>query len=180
MIFASVSGAANIRANAAAFVSAFAQRIDAQLFPAAARSRSQYVVTETGAAGLQFRAVTFWTAINVGLNEVDLAVAPGGQVRYTIRFPRWAGYAIGLGAALGAIFIVIFAMIDLRSYIAQHPGSAFPGLSMSQNIAIAWGMAFFWGFVWPWILIALHKRPLRRLMNRIISEVDTAALSARH
>jgi hypothetical protein len=37
-------------------------------------------------------------------------------------------------------------------------------------------MALFWGFAWPWLLIALHKRPLRRLMNQIIVEVDAAAM----
>ncbi len=33
-------------------------------------------------------------------------------------------------------------------------------------------MVFFWGFVWPWLLIALHKRPLHRLVARIVSDVD--------
>lgn len=33
-------------------------------------------------------------------------------------------------------------------------------------------MVVFWGFVWPWILILLHKRPLHSLMARLITEVD--------
>ena len=33
-------------------------------------------------------------------------------------------------------------------------------------------MVLFWGFIWPWLLIAIHKRPLHRLVARIVSEVD--------
>jgi hypothetical protein len=42
-------------------------------------------------------------------------------------------------------------------------------------------MVLFWGFVWPWLLVALHKRPVRRLLERIIAEVDAAkGVSDRH
>jgi hypothetical protein len=47
-----------------------------------------------------------------------------------------------------------------------------PGLSIEQHVLVAWAMVVFWGFVWPWLLIALHKRPLRRLIERLIAEVD--------
>lgn len=36
-------------------------------------------------------------------------------------------------------------------------------------------MAAFWGFRWPWLLVAFHKRPLHHLMDRLIAEVDAAA-----
>jgi len=49
-----------------------------------------------------------------------------------------------------------------------------PGLSTEQNLLIAWSMVLFWGFVWPWLLIHLHQRPLRRLLERVISEVDAS------
>ena len=179
MTFATTQGTANIRANSAAFVSAFVRRLETGLLSGASVSRSRYAVTQRHDTSLRFHAETFWTAIGVGLNDVELAASSDGQVTYTIRFPRWAGYALGLSGLLGAVLIVVFAMIDLRAYIARYPGSSFPGLSMNQNVAVAWGMALFWGFVWPWILIALHKRPLRRLMNRIISEVDATAMGSR-
>jgi hypothetical protein len=47
-----------------------------------------------------------------------------------------------------------------------------PGLSIDQNLALAWLMVVFWGFLWPWLLISMHKRPLRRLVTRLIAEVD--------
>jgi hypothetical protein len=51
-----------------------------------------------------------------------------------------------------------------------------PGLSVDQNVAIAWMMALFWGFAWPWLLIAMHKKPLRGLVERVITDVDGQAL----
>lgn len=37
-------------------------------------------------------------------------------------------------------------------------------------------MALFWGFVWPWLLIPMHKRPLHGLVVRLITEVDARAM----
>ena len=50
-----------------------------------------------------------------------------------------------------------------------------PVLSLDQNVVLAWALALFWGLAWPWILIALNRRPLRRLIDGLISEVDAAA-----
>jgi hypothetical protein len=69
---------------------------------------------------------------------------------------------------------VTFLVMDLRRYIEEHPARMIPGVSTDQHVRIAWAMVLFWGFVWPWLLVALHKRPVRRLLERIIAEVDTA------
>lgn len=174
--FASVEGTAAIRAQARAFVAAFVRRIDTGLLPHVPRWRCQYRVTREGADGLRFLATDWWTALNVGLNDVELVIAPAGRVHYAIRYWRWASYALGLSGAIGLTLIAVFLMVDIRDYIVRHPQSAIPGLSTDQNIAIAWMMVLFWGFAWPWILIALHKRPLRRLMNQIVAEVDAVAM----
>jgi hypothetical protein len=50
-------------------------------------------------------------------------------------------------------------------------------MSIDQNLSVAWLMVLFWGFVWPWLVIVLHKRPLRRLITRLIAEVDAGAAS---
>ena len=71
--------------------------------------------------------------------------------------------------------IAFFLLFDLRDYLARHPASMVRGLSLDQNVAIAWAMALFWGFAWPWILIAWHKGPLRRLIQGLIAEVDADA-----
>jgi hypothetical protein len=118
------------------------------------------------------------TAFNVGLNDVELVVLPERQVAYTITYRRWAAYSLLLSAIIGCTLAAIFALVDIHRYVERHPASQLPGLSVDQNVAIAWGMALFWGFIWPWLLIGLHKRPLRRLMARIIVEVDDATRHA--
>lgn len=55
--------------------------------------------------------------------------------------------------------------------------ATFPGLSIDQHLYFAWAMVLFWGFAFPWLLIALHKRPLHRLVASLVTEVDAAASS---
>lgn len=66
-------------------------------------------------------------------------------------------------------------LMDARGYVQQNASARIPGLSLDQNVIAAWVMASFGGFAWPWILIAMHRRPLRRLLERIIAEVDASA-----
>ena len=95
-----------------------------------------------------------------------------GKIEYRVRYWRWAAYAIGLGGILGLIGLVLLVSVDVRGYIASHPSTQISGFSIDQQVIIAWMMVLFWGFIWPWLLIALHKRPLHRLVARIVSEVD--------
>ena len=167
-----VEGSATIKAQPRSFVEKFVRRIETGLLPGSP-SRNRYRVTEQSGDALSFRAEDWWTAIAVGLNDVQLTADPGA-VRYSIRYPRWSAYVLMGGAVLGVIFIAVLLAIDLPHYIEQHSTSRFPGLTTEQNVAIAWAMGIFWFFVWPWILIRLHRRPLRRLMERLITEVDVA------
>ncbi len=167
-------GTVPIRAEPETFVQAFARRIEAGLLGGGSSRRSRYVVTRQGRALLAFRAVDRLTAFNVGLNEVELSVS-AGEARYTIEYRRWAAYAVLLSAAIGLVLAVMFVIIDIRAYVDRNPARMMPGLTTDQNVAIGWAMVIFWGFVWPWILIGLHKRPLRKLMDRLIAEVDQSA-----
>ena len=65
-----------------------------------------------------------------------------------------------------------FMTVDLREFVADFVTFGLPGLSIEQNVGIVWAMVLFWGFAWPWCLIVIHKGPLRRLVERIIREVD--------
>jgi hypothetical protein len=169
-----LAGTAVIHAPVPAFVHAFARRVEGGLHLGAAPARSRYEVTEAGPDTLRFRADNWLTAISVGLNEVEVSAAPG-RVRYHVQYKRWAGYAVALGAAIGISLIATFLIFDLRGYLQAHRGVESLLLSDDQNVALAWGMAIFWGFAWPWILIALYKRPLRRMMEALIADVDATA-----
>jgi hypothetical protein len=171
-----VEGTSSLHAEPRAFVSTFARRIESGLFPRASSRRNRYVVTHQGSDRLAFRATHWLTAVNVGLNDVELTVSSDGRANYTIQYRRWANYALVWSAFIGLLLIASFVLFDIRSYIASHAMSRIPGLSIDQNVVIAWAMAMFWGFVWPWLLIALHKKPLRRLMEQLIAEVDAASM----
>jgi hypothetical protein len=174
MFLPSLEGSVTIRAPARAFVTAFARRIEAGLFGSAPGPRSRYAVIRADDTGLAFRAIDWPTAMSVGLNDVDLAVR-SDNVRYRVRYPWWTICVLALSALLGVVLAAFFLLYDLRDYLARQSWPSLFGLSMDQSVAVAWGSVVFWGFVWPWILIALHKRPLRRLIERIIVEVDKAA-----
>ena len=164
-------GTAPVRAQPEAFVRSFARRIAAGLL---GPQRSRYAITRQERHGLTFRAADWPTALSVGLNDVELTVA-AGHARYAIQYRRWAAYAVALSAAIGIGLAVLFVVLDIRNYVDRDPLWMIPGLSTDQNVALAWSMVVFWGFMWPWILVGLHKRSLRQLMERLISEVDESA-----
>ena len=167
-----IEGRVAIQSAADRFVEALRRRVAAGLLSVQPHPRSRYRVSDAGKDRLRIDAVGWWTALNVGLNEWTLDLTEPGVVRYGVRFWRWAAYGVGLSALLGIIGVVLLLTLDVRGYIADHVASRVPGLSVDQNLTIAWAMAFFWGFVWPWLLIALHKRPLHKLVARIVAEVD--------
>jgi hypothetical protein len=42
-------------------------------------------------------------------------------------------------------------------------------------MTLLWAFLIFWGFVWPWMLVVLHQRPLRALVERLVTAVDESA-----
>jgi hypothetical protein len=167
-------GSAPIQSEPESFVQAFARRIQSGLLPRASARRSRYSVVRREPHRLSFRAMDWLTAINVGLNDVELS-ASAGTARYRLEYRRWAAYVVLLSAAIGLVLAVVFLTLDVHGYVESHPGGTIPGLTPGQNVAVGWSMVLFWGFLWPWILVGLHKRPLRMLMDRIIAEVDQSA-----
>ena len=167
-----IRGTVPIRSAPAAFLQAFRQRVVTGLLSPKPRARSNYVITQANNDRLHVRASDWSTAINVGLNELDLQLGQQHTVSYKVRYWRWATYVLGLSGVLGLTGLVLLLTVDVRSYVTRLPQRMLPGLSVDQNLFVAWGLVLFWGFVWPWILIVLHKPALRRLTIRLITEVD--------
>ena len=115
------------------------------------------------------------TATSLGLNHVELRQPMPGRIHYRVRYWRWASYVVGLSGVVGVIGAALLLTLDVRDYLVRHPASMIPGLSAEHSVITAWLMVGFWGFVWPWILISLHKGPLRRLVTSIITDVDAKA-----
>ncbi|OFW26185.1 MAG: hypothetical protein A3H97_15650 [Acidobacteria bacterium RIFCSPLOWO2_02_FULL_65_29] len=175
-----IQGAVPIRLAAPEFLEAFRQRISAGFLTGRPHPRSNYRISETGPDRLVVHAADWWTAINVGLNELALDLPQRGSVHYRVRYWRWVQYGLALSGMLGLIGIVLLVSLDVRGYIARHSTSMLPGLSVDQNLLIAWFMVLFWGFAWPWLLIPMHKRPLRGLVERLIAEVDAQVTLSTH
>jgi hypothetical protein len=170
-----IEGTLSIRSSPEPFLQAFRQRVTAGLLSGGPHPRSNYVVTEGDSGHLVVRAADWWTAINVGLNRLELRRVSPDVIHYNVRYWQWARYALGLSAGLGLVGVILLLSLDVRGYIERHQSSMVPGLSIEQNLLIAWLMVLFWGFIWPWLLIAFHKRPLRGLVTRLIAEVDAKA-----
>jgi len=169
-----IEGTAPIRSKPDEFIKAFERRVEAGLLKGRPHVRSNYRALQVGAGQLHVSAADWLTAINVGLNEVELRAATSGSVHYQVWYWRWTRFVLIFSGALGAVGLLLMQMFDVRHYIANHHASMIPGLSIDQNVQVAWSIIVFWAFVFPWLLIALQKRPVRRLVVRLIGEVDNS------
>lgn len=159
-------GTVKIRTPGTEFLDRLRQRIDAGFLAGMPHGRSRYIVTEQTDRELTFRAGDFATAINVGLNQVEVQIPEDSRLEYMVTFRRWAAYCVALCALIGTALIACFLLMPgMRTEIAAHNGGA----------AVFWGSVAFWGFVWPWLLIALHKPFAKRCLNRILAEIDSQA-----
>ena len=170
-----IEGIAPIQSTGDEFLHAFDRRVQAGLLTGHAHPRSNYRAFQVGPGQLHVSAVTWWTAVNVGLNELDLQVAAPGSVHYRVWYWRWARFVLAFSGSLGVVGLILIRIFDVRHYVANHPGTMIPGLSLDQNVQVVWSLVVFCGFVAPWLIIAAHKRPLRRLVERLIGEVDRSA-----
>jgi hypothetical protein len=164
------SGSVTIGSPVGEFFERLHKRVEAGLLTGKPHWRAQYVVTRHSDRELTFRAATWATAINVGLNNVDLRFEADHRLDYVVSYRRWAASALLFTVALGAL--IGFGLIACYLWL--------PGMSRDVDekggAIIFWGSVVFWGFIWPWLLCALlvplHKRFARLLLVRLIDEVD--------
>jgi hypothetical protein len=134
--------------------------------------RSRYTVTRHTQQELAFRASDTMTAINVGLNEVTLRAGGNRTVQYSVRYLRWAAYVIGLGLVLGTVLVLAFLFRGLEDEIGRYTFVADPVANRNIGVGLFWGLVLLWALVWPWLLIVMHKPFAKKLLDRIIREVD--------
>jgi hypothetical protein len=175
LLFPSFDGHSQIASPAAVFLEGMRARVQSGLLMGKPHWRSRYAVTRYTQQELAFRASDMMTAINVGLNEVILRTAGNRNIEYSVSYARWAAYVIGLGAFLGIVLVLAFLFWDIEAQIGEYAFVADPVLNRSIGLALFWGLVLFWALVWPWILIVMHRPFARKLLDRIIREVDIAA-----
>ncbi|MGH7490197.1 MAG: hypothetical protein ACREMY_32010, partial [bacterium] len=135
-----IEGAVPIRSPAVRFLQAFEQRVKTGLLLGKPHPRSNYRVTHSATGQMHVRAEDWWSAINVGLNELEIRVSGAGAAEYQVSYWRWAGYALGVSALLGIVAVALLLVFDIREYLASHPGSNIGGLSIDENRLLAWGL----------------------------------------
>ena len=149
------------------FIAALAQRVRGGLFPFASERRNRYVVMSESEKELRFRSEGVLTSISIGLNDVQVEVALGKgsppQVCYEVTYFGWARYGVILCGAIGIALVACWSLFGERL-----------GARKSGANAIFWVVVIFWGFVWPWILAALHKRPAAKALERLFAEINRA------
>jgi hypothetical protein len=166
-----------IQASSERFIAVLRERISSGFLTGQSNSRSNYSIVESTPETIQVRAIGWRTAINIGLNDLNLDLTDRGTIHFRLHYWRWSIYCLALCFAIGLLGTLLFLTIDIRDYISSHSGSRIPGLTIEQNMYFAWSNLVFWALIWPWILIAFHKRPLRRLVVRLVSEIDAAAIA---
>ena len=168
-------GKAAIKAPAAAFFQRFKERVETGLLENKPHRRARYEVVRHTGNELVFRAADILTAISVGLNEVELHAAAGGGIAYAVSYRRWTAYVVALGAVLALGILIAFVFGNITGSIDRY--TLLPGQEMNGNLGFGlfWGFVLFWTVFWPWILVILHRPFARRLLVRIIGEVDRAA-----
>ncbi len=150
------------------FISALAERVRRGLFPGASERRNRYKVVNESEGELRFRSEGLLSAINIGWNDVQVQIdlapeTPGAppRIHYRVTFFNWAAYGVAL---CGFIAVCLIAGLSTfgGKYVRDYPAAK----------TIFWVMVVFWGFVWPWILVALHKRPAAKALEHLLDEVN--------
>ena len=144
------------------FADRMARRVEGGLLVPGSRSRANYVVRSKSTDGISFGAVGFWTAYNLGFNEVELRRTGPTRVLYRGSFRRWAVYA-----AINSFLLAAFILIGLLVWPAAQAGISRYGWGW-------WfigGMLVFFGLLWPWLLVAVHRRFVSRALERIVRQV---------
>lgn len=154
------------------FVARLAARVESGLFPMASAGRNRYTITERLQTRLRFRSVGLLTGINVGLNDVAIrADGRAPEVSYEVSYWTWAKYNLFLAAGIADVL----GLVLLATLLGVPMFQIDVNLPTNVMLLIFVPMILFWGVLWPWILIALHKRPAAGCLTRIFDEVNAVS-----
>jgi hypothetical protein len=143
------------------FIEKLTERLRGGLFPTASDRRNRYEIATQSNGFIRFRSVNLLSGINIGLNDVSIQVdRDKKEVSFKVTYWTWAKYSVGLGLIIGCLGIAGRLLLMPESY------------SSPNFEVIFWPSILFWCFVWPWLLIAMHRGPARKCLTRILDEVN--------
>lgn len=142
------------------FVERLQRRVEEGFLIQGNRLRADYAAHVEGGA-VRIVAGGYWTAINIGLNDVRITKEDENHMTYEVTFGRWMKYAMVLCATIAGIALLALYCTEL--YVPNFSG---PSTRWLANFALA----FFFGVVWPLALTEFHKKPAATCLERIIRE----------
>ncbi len=155
------SGELEFRALPDDLVAALESRIQEGFLVRGNHARSNYRICSPSNDSVTIWADDWWTAINVGLNEVRLRREGDQRITFEVSFWRWTGYVAMLGMLIFAPLLGIFVFTDWMK----------PWLPPNRLETLgAWSIGIFFCLCWPWILTEFHKKPAARCLERILHE----------
>jgi hypothetical protein len=166
------TGRTRIASSGPAFLAAMNARVQAGLLGGTPHRRSRYQTVLHTQRELAFRAASLATAINVGLNDVVLRAIGEHEIEYWVTYRRWAAYVVGLGAVIGLAIVAALLWWNVAGELLDYGFPAHGITATAPGAALVWGFVAFWTVVWPLLLIVAHKPLARKLVHRIIQEVD--------
>jgi hypothetical protein len=152
------------------YVTRLEERVSGGFLVRGSRSRANYIVQPNSGDGVRIVAANFWSAINIGLNNVLVRRKDAQHLTYEVSFWRWTRYAVVLSGFILLVLVVCYTLAENLSW--SLPSTRFARLWM-------WSCALFFGVCWPCVLAELHKRPAARCLERILREtLETSPIHA--
>ncbi len=156
------SGELEFRALPDDLVTTLESRIQEGFLVRGNHARSNYRICSSTNDSITICADDWWTAINVGLNEVRLRREGDRRITFEVSFWRWTGYCVMLGTLIFVVLLSIFVFTDwMEPWLPQNRLETLGSLSIG----------IFFCLCWPWILTEFHKKPAARCLVRILHEI---------
>ncbi len=156
------SGELEFRALPDDLVTTLESRIQEGFLVRGNHARSNYRICSSTNDSITICADDWWTAINVGLNEVRLRREGDRRITFEVSFWRWTGYCVMLGTLIFVVLLSIFVFTDwMEPWLPQNRLETLGSLSIG----------IFFCLSWPWILTEFHKKPAARCLVRILHEI---------
>ena len=161
------------------FLEGLVKRIESGLFPKAVESRNRYVVSSRTEEEVKFHSIGLKTSVYVGLNDVSVKIdsSPntGERVIWRVKYWKWAMYSVKVCFFIGGLLILTRFLLFpawFNKWWCLQP-KCLHGL---LGEVLFWFFIIFWGLLWPWVLVVLHKRPVSNLLRYIFDEVNQSQI----
>ncbi|GEM_PF-3673916 len=151
------------------FIQKLAERINQGFLQIALPKRNRYEILEQTENSIHFHSVNVLTGITIGLNDVNIQVdKESNEIRFTVSYWTWAKFSFILCFSIA--FLVGFFLMTPLFGIYLFSKESYPSLLTIKTVIIP--MVVFWGVIWPWLLIIMHKGPASKCLCRILDEVN--------